>query len=214
MAHGDEEVLREFFSRAAYAPASAERMVDAGHVVEKVVLHELDVGDVPHVDHTRAACGGKGNGARRVLLHRAESSPHAHGKVAVANRLDHEVERVHLIALYSVLGEVRHENERGGGVLLAQHLCRLHAVDARQDDVHEDEVDCVGGREVKGGCKAGHQEADSVLRGKALEVRRERACRLVVILDNQHLVCVHAAHLDSDSVPAVTDLVTLCLFQA
>ena len=168
--------------------APAKRLFEACYVVEKVVLCQLDVRDIVHVDNARAASSGKRHGVRSVLLHYAHRAPHSHGKVAVAYRLDHEVQRVHLVSLYGVLREVGHKDKRRGGVLLAQQLGGLHAVDARQVYVHEDKVNGSSFREIKGRCQTCHQEADALLGTKALEVLGKRRSRLVVILDHEHLV--------------------------
>ncbi|MDD6360146.1 MAG: hypothetical protein PUG08_09330 [Parafannyhessea umbonata] len=140
LAHGDEEVLWELPARAADAAAPTKRLVETGHVIEQVVLLELHEDDVSHVDNVRATGRRDGHRVCRVLLHGLERAPHAHGEVAVAHGLDHEVQRVHLIALHGVLGEVGHEYERRRGIFLAKQLGGLHAVDAGQAYVHEDEV--------------------------------------------------------------------------
>ena len=70
----------------------------------------------------------------------ATGALHLQRKVEVGDRLDHKVERAHLVPLDGVLGHVGDEDERGVAVDGAQPLRRLEPVHMRHFDIHQDDI--------------------------------------------------------------------------
>jgi hypothetical protein len=64
--------------------------------------------------------------------------------------------------VYSILGEVGHEDNGGLGVVLAHGICCFHAVDSRKLDIEEDEVVMclIAASEVEGADLAGDGALD------------------------------------------------------
>ena len=106
----------------------------------QVVLDDVHVEHVIEAHHADAVGRWDGNGALGRPPDHAHGTVHAKGEVIVGDGLHHEVEGVHLVPLYGVLCQVGHKHQRRLLVVAAKDLCRLHAVDARQVDVHEDQV--------------------------------------------------------------------------
>ena len=200
MGHVRETALRQLYERRrgerldrlADAAAGTEPVGLVRGVVDEIVVLELDEDDVMDRDEPDARGRGNRDALVPVASHCAHRPVHAHGEVGVPAGLDHEVERVHLIARDRVLREVGHEDEGRHRIARAQLLGGLHAVDARKVDVHEDEVRVVLlGDELDGASQTRDLEVDSVVRGVPVKMPGDCRGLLVGIVDDENPVRFH-----------------------
>ena len=118
--------------------AAAGHSSPLGVIGQFVALH-LNVADLPQQQplgagrqhhHDALGCSAP---ARRGAVQLDAQRP-------ILGRLDDVVQRIHLIALDRKLGHVGHKDQDDLPVDLPQAVGRLHAVDARQLNVHEHDV--------------------------------------------------------------------------
>lgn len=90
--------------------------------------------------------------------------------------------------MYSILGEVGHEDNGGLGVVLAHGFGGFHTVDSRKLDVEEDEIvmRLVAAGKVECADLTGNGALDARLSSIAVDMALERLCGLVAVLDDKN----------------------------
>ena len=90
--------------------------------------------------------------------------------------------------MHSILGEVRHEDDGGLGVVLAHSLGGFHTVDSRKLDIEEDEIvmRLVAASEVECADLAGDGALDARLGSITVDMALERVRGLVAVLDDKN----------------------------